>query len=177
VRKTGRCFRGGRGERGGRRIGFSPRTPRLRVRLCISLIYGSALLLPSTSALSVFNGFHFPFSLPAAGERGQGTIFKFDSVGCQQLSLNSQARDRSGCGALYRVQSKGNWCIQNRKSFPHPVSGFFLTRSRGERGGRRIGFSPRTPRLRVRLCIPLIHGSALLLPSTSVLSIFNGKRD
>jgi len=37
-------------------------------------------------------------------------------------------------------------------------AGFFLTRSRGERGGRRIGFSPRTPRLRVRLCIPVIHG-------------------
>ena len=94
--------------------------------------------------------------------RGQGTISEFDSVGCQLLSLNSWARARSGCGALDRVLGKRNWYIQNQKSFPDPVSGlqagFFLTRSRGERGGRRIGFSPRTPRLRVRLCIPLIHG-------------------
>ena len=28
-------------------------------------------------------------------------------------------------------------------------AGFFLTRRRGERGGRKIGFSPRAPRLRV----------------------------
>ncbi len=59
--------------------------------------------------------------------------------------------------------------IGNRSKTPFPFAdpvseflglpaGFFLTRSRGERGGRRIGFSPRTPRLRVRLCIPVIHG-------------------
>jgi hypothetical protein len=45
--------------------------------------------------------------------------------------------------------------IENRSPtpFPNPVSRFFFTRSRGERGergGRRIGFSLRTPRLRVR---------------------------
>ena len=37
------------------------------------------------------------------------------------------------------------------------ASRFFLTRRRGERGGRKIGFSPRAPRLRVNRCIPLLH--------------------
>jgi hypothetical protein len=43
-----------------------------------SLFHGSALLLPSTSALSVFNG-----------KRGQETISEFDSFGCQLQTLNS----------------------------------------------------------------------------------------
>ena len=67
-------------------------------------------------------------------ERGQGTISEFDSGGCRRLSVNASARVRSCCGALYRVQGKGNCCVQNRESFPEPVSEFFLTRSRGERG-------------------------------------------
>jgi len=54
-------------------------------------------------------------------ERSQGTIFEFDSVGCQQLLINSWARARSGCGALDRVLSKRNWCFHNQKSFPDPV--------------------------------------------------------
>jgi hypothetical protein len=32
------------------------------------------------------------------------------------------------------------------------LAAFFLTRRRGERGGKKIGFSPRAPRLRVNLC-------------------------
>ncbi len=54
-------------------------------------------------------------------KRSQGTIFEFDSVGCQQLLINSWARARSGCGALDRVLSKGSWCFHNQKSFPDPV--------------------------------------------------------
>ena len=38
--KQPHCFRGARGVRGGRRIGLSPRTPRLRVTLSIFLIHG-----------------------------------------------------------------------------------------------------------------------------------------
>ena len=60
--------RGERGECGGRRIGFSPRTPRLRVRLFIPLIQSSALMLPSTRPGAVFHGFHFPFF--PSGSRG-----------------------------------------------------------------------------------------------------------
>jgi hypothetical protein len=104
----------------------------------------------------------------------------------QQLSLNSWAIARSGCGALRRVLGKRNWCIHNRKSFSDPFpdvserlglpAGFF---SRGaaesaEVEGRRIGFSPRTPRLRVRLFLPLIHGSALMLPNAHPGSVFQG---
>jgi hypothetical protein len=37
----------------------------------------------------------------------------------------------------------------NSKPVPRLPAGFFLTRRRGERGGRKIGFSPRAPRLRV----------------------------
>jgi hypothetical protein len=39
------------------------------------------------------------------------------------------------------------------------LAAFFLTRSRGERGGKKIGFSPRAPRLRVNRCIPLLQTS------------------
>ena len=41
---------------------------------------------------------------------------------CRLLSAIPQARTHSGCRALYRVLGTGNWCIQNRKSFPAPVS-------------------------------------------------------
>jgi len=98
----------------------------------------------------------------------------------QQLSLNSWAIARSGCGALRRVLGKRNWCIHNRKSFSDPFpdvserlglpAGFF---SRGaaesaEVEGRRIGFSPRTPRLRVRPHPPFpLHVKKILI-STSL---------
>ena len=109
-----------------------------------------------------------------SAERSYGTVSEFDSGGCQQLLLNSCARARSGCGALDRVLGKRNWRIQNRKSFPDsvptdPVCGFFFTRSRGERGGRRIGLSPRTPRLRVRPHPPFpLHAKKQFLISTSL---------
>jgi len=54
--------------------------------------------------------------------RGPGTIYEFDSGGCQQLSPNAQARVRSGCGALFRVLGKRNWRFQNPKFLPDPVS-------------------------------------------------------
>ena len=54
--------------------------------------------------------------------RGPGTISEFDSGGCQQLSPNAEARARSGCGAFFGVLGKGNWCIENRESFPDTVS-------------------------------------------------------
>lgn len=98
----------------------------------------------------------------------------------QQLSLNSWAIARSGCGALRRVLGKRNWCIHNRKLFSDPFpdvserlglpAGFF---SRGaaesaEVEGRRIGFSPRTPRLRVRPHPPFpLHVKKILI-STSL---------
>ena len=50
-------------------------------------------------------------------ERGQGTIFEFDSGGCRRLSLSAQARARSGCGALYLVLGRGNWCILEGEFF------------------------------------------------------------
>ena len=103
-----------------------------------------------------------------SAERSHGTVSELDSGGCQQLLLNSCARARSGCGALDRVLGKGNWCIQNQKSFPDPVFSVF-TRSRGERGGRRIGLSPRTPRLRVRPHPPFpLHAKKQFLISTSL---------
>lgn len=55
--------------------------------------------------------------------RGPGTIYEFNSGGCQQLSPKAQARARSGCGALFRVLGNGNWCIENQKSFSDPVCG------------------------------------------------------
>ena len=56
------------------------------------------------------------------GQRGPGTISEFDSGGCLQLSPNAWARACSGCGALFGVLGKRNWCIQNRKSFPEIIS-------------------------------------------------------
>ena len=47
----------------------------------------------------------------------------------------------------------------NSKQVPRRPVRFFLTRRRGERGGKKIGFSPRAPRLRVSRCIPLLQTS------------------
>ena len=43
-------------------------------------------------------------------------------AGCWLLSVFPQAKARSGFRALYRVLGTGNWCIQNRRSFPDLVS-------------------------------------------------------
>ena len=72
------------------------------------------------------NLFHFARLIPdvnnelpsTSAERSHGTVSELDSVGCQQLLLNSWARARSGRGALDRVLGKGNRCIYHQKSFP-----------------------------------------------------------
>ena len=58
-------------------------------------------------------------------DRRNGVRERFANLiraGCWLLSVVPQAKARSGFRALYRVLGTGNWCIQNRKSFPAPVS-------------------------------------------------------
>ena len=93
-----------------RRIGFWSGYFRYSISLPLGLIKG--VLCGSATDRAA--------SAPATGT-GSGTISECDSGGCRPLSLNAKARARSGCGALYRVLGKGNWCIQNQRSFPDPV--------------------------------------------------------
>jgi hypothetical protein len=107
-----------RGERGGRKIGFSPRAPRLRVNRCRGFSSASRI---------------FSHAEARRARREEDWIFSASP----RLRVNLYSPS-SNISFLHRC--RGFWSAQ---------AAFFLTRSRGERGGRKIGFSPRAPRLRV----------------------------
>ncbi len=71
---------------------------------------------------------------------------------CTVVRILAAFTDAVRDGHTSAVQIAGN--LVQRFRLP---TGFFLTPRRGERGGRIIGFSPRTLRLRVRHCLPLLH--------------------